>query len=325
VVHTEVDRGDFTPSKGAYEAIFAAMEAASRWRSLVVETFPRQADLPRGLVKRGLQRCSNATMSRLRTFKIKRACETSPLLDGLLRILGTTASAELTTVEINSANVISFLIPAYSSIFRSIKVLCLDTPRIRNQIDLLSHLHQLETFTASHLPLPIYPPEINLSFVHTLSHLKLRAVSVQWMTGRTFHALESCTLTLPLHHHFLHMFGTTLPNCKFLTFEGYPLDALDGISAPRLTSLSVACSGSYTARGNEQLAWLSSQVLGKSRLAPQMLHISIKATGQAWIKALTFMSDLEELIIDVAKPSSLGAKIDLSLTHCTTGPRKQIR
>jgi hypothetical protein len=48
-------------------------------------------------------------MSRLRTFKIKSACEMSPLLDRLLRILGTSASGELTTVEINSANVISFL------------------------------------------------------------------------------------------------------------------------------------------------------------------------------------------------------------------------
>jgi hypothetical protein len=34
LVDTEIDRGDFTPSEGAYEAIFAAIEATSRWRSL---------------------------------------------------------------------------------------------------------------------------------------------------------------------------------------------------------------------------------------------------------------------------------------------------
>ena len=108
LVDTEIDRGDLPPSasEGAYEAIFAAIEVASRWRSVVVKTFPGQADLPEDLVNRGLQRCSGATMSRLRTFKIKCACEMSPLLDHLLRILGTTASAELTTIEINSANVI---------------------------------------------------------------------------------------------------------------------------------------------------------------------------------------------------------------------------
>jgi hypothetical protein len=69
VVDTEIDRGDFTPSEAAYEAIFAAIEATSRWRSLVVETFPGQTDLPEHLVNRGLQRCSNATMSRLKDIQ----------------------------------------------------------------------------------------------------------------------------------------------------------------------------------------------------------------------------------------------------------------
>jgi len=40
VVDTEIDRGDVTQSEPAYEAIFAAFEATSRWRSLVVQTFP---------------------------------------------------------------------------------------------------------------------------------------------------------------------------------------------------------------------------------------------------------------------------------------------
>ena len=41
VVDMDIDRGNFTTSKGAYEAIFTAIEAASRWRSMV-ETFPGQ-------------------------------------------------------------------------------------------------------------------------------------------------------------------------------------------------------------------------------------------------------------------------------------------
>jgi hypothetical protein len=249
VVDTDSDRGDFTPSDGAFEAIFAAIEASSRWRSLVVKSFPAQADLPEDLVNRRLQRCSNATMSRFTTFKIKSACETSPLLNGLLRILGTTASSELTTVEINSANVISFLAPAYPSMFHSVKVLSLDTPGIPNPVDLLPHLHQLETFTASHISFPIYHNDVDLPFIHTLRHLSLRAVSIQWMSGRTFHVLEDCTLIFPLHRHVLHTFSTTLPNCKHLTFQGYPLNILNGISAHKLTHLSVTCSGSFNGRG----------------------------------------------------------------------------
>jgi len=303
VVDTDSDRGHFTSSDCAFEAIFAAIEATSRWRSLVVTSLPGQAGLSKGLVDRGLQRCSNATMSRFTTLKVQSACETSPLLDGLLRILGTTAGSELTTVEINSANVILFLAPDYPSFFHFVKVLALNTPGILNPVDLLPHLHQLETFTASHISFPIYHNHVHLPFVHTLRHLSLRAVSIQWMSGRTFDVLEDCTLIFPLRRHLPHTFTTTLPNCNHLTFQGYPLDILNSISAQKLTHLSV------TSSGNQQLVQLSRQVLGETRLAPKILHISIEATNQAWVKALAYMSDLEELVIHSAQPSSLGAKV----------------
>ena len=89
LVDTEIDRGDITPSEGVYEAIFTAIGAASRWRSIVIETFPVSTDLPEHLVNRGLQQYSGAAMSHLRTFKLKCPCEMSPLLDRLLCILGT--------------------------------------------------------------------------------------------------------------------------------------------------------------------------------------------------------------------------------------------
>jgi len=309
VVDTEIDRGDFTPSEAAYEAIFAAIEATARWRSLVVETFPGQTDLPEHLVNRGLQRCSNETMSRFKTFKVKCACEMSPLLDRLLRILGTTASPELTTVEINSVNVISFLVPTYSLIFRSVKVLFLDISGTHDPVDLLPHLHQLEELTASHLSLPIYADHISLPFVNTLRHLRLRAVSIQWMSGKTFDVLESCTIRFPLHRHLSPIFSTSLPNCKDLTFQGYPLDILGGVSAHKLIHLAVTSSGSFNRRGEWQLAWFSSRVLGESRLAPRVLHISIEATSQAWMNALSLMPHLEELVIENTHPSSFGLKV----------------
>ena len=309
LVDTEIDRGDSTPSGDAFQALFSAIEAAPRWRSLVVETFPAQADLPGDLVNRGLQQCTNAVMSRLRTFRIKCACETSPLLDRLLSILGTSASGDLTTVQINSANVVSFLVPTYSSIFRSVTVLSLDAPGLPNSVDLLPHLPQLESLTASHLPLPVYHDDANLPFVHTLRRLSLRSVSIQWMSSRTFYVLETCTLIFPLHRQVLHTFRTTLPNCKDFSFEGYPLDILEGVSAHKLMRLSVMSSCSYKSRGSRQLAQFSSRALRESRLAPRILHISVEATNEAWTKALAFMSNLEELVIHNAQPSSLGMKV----------------
>ena len=313
LVDTEIDRGDITQPERAYEAIFAAMEATSRWQSFVVEMFPTQTGLPEHLVNNSLQRCSDSLMSRLKTFRFKSSCEMSPLLDHLLHILGTSASEELTTVEINSPSVISFLAPTYSTMFHSIKVLHLDTPGLTDPVDFLPHLHQLESFTAFHLFLPNYHKHVYLPFVHTLRHLTLRAVSIQWMSGRTFHALESCTILFPLHRHVLRTFSTTLPKCKRLTFKGYPLNILDGISTHQLTYLSVTCSSTYKPRGNRQLVRFSSQALRESRLAPRILHISIEATNEAWIEALAFMSHLEELVIDNAQPSSLGANVLQSL------------
>ena len=314
VVDTDFDRHRFTPSESAFGAIFAAMEASSRWRSLVVESFPAQADLPEDLVNRCLQWCSNTTMTRFTTLRINSACEISPLLNNLLSILGTgtMGSSELTTVEINSANVLSFLTPAYPSIFHSVKVLSLDTPGIPNPVDLLPHLHQLESFTASHILFPVYDNTTDLPLIHTLHHLSLRAASIQWMSGRTFHVLEDCALIFPLHHQVLHTFSVTLPNCKHLKFQGTPLDILNNISAKNLTNLTVICPSSFTRQGDQQLVCLS-QVFRERQLAPKILNIGIEAASQSWVNALAFMPGLEELVIHGARPSSLGAKVFQSL------------
>ena len=293
---------------GAFSAIFAAIEASLRWRSLIVESFPAQADLSEDVVNRGLQLCSGNPMSRFTTFKIKSACETSPLLNGLLHILGTRARA-LITVEINSANVIAFLSPTYPSMFHSIKFLSLDTPGIPNPVDLLPHLHQLETFTAYHISFPIYHNDVDLPFIHTLRYLSLRAASIQWMNGRTFHVLEDCTLIFPLHLHVLYTFRTNLPNCTKLTFQGYPLEILGGVLTHKLNHLAVTSLGSFNRRGSQQLLWLSCHILGLTQLMPKILHISVEATNQAWVNALGLMPNLEELVICNARPCSLGAKV----------------
>ena len=220
VVDTEIDHGHLTPSVAAYGGIFAAIEATSRWRSLLVRTSPGETDLPDHLVNHGLQRSPDAAMGRLKSFRIKCAGEMSPLVDRLLCILGSTASTELSTLEINSANIISFLVHTYSPIFRSIKVLLLDISGTHDPVDLLPHLHQLETLTASRLSLPIYADDILLPCLNTLRHLTLRAVSIQWMSRRTFDVLESCTIRFPLNPHLLHPFSTALWLLKPVSTHG---------------------------------------------------------------------------------------------------------
>ena len=308
LISTEADRGGLNSSEVAYEGIFSAIEVASRWRTVVIERFPGQTDLPEALVDRGFQRCANAALSHLRTFKIKHDCEMSPLLDRLLRILGTTASAELTTVEINSGNAVLFLLtPVHSSVFNFIKVLCLDTPVMSESVDLLPHLKHLETFIASHLHLPTYPLYVDLPFTRTLRHLRLKAVSIQWMGGRTFRVLKTCALILPLHHHSVRTFGTLLPNCKELTFEGQPLETFEGFSVDKLTHLSVKSQGWSMLHGNRQIACISNRF--SIALPLRSLHIGVSGSSRAWIKALALMSNLEELLLTNLLPSSLHARL----------------
>ena len=278
-----------------YAALAMVVKIPQRWRNLTIRSFPPEIDL-------------------MNSEAFRSALEFDGPGPRALGILTSAmANSELTTVEINSETVISFLAPAYSSIFRSVKILSLNMQRMSNPVDLLPHLYQLESFNASHITFPIYHNDVDLPFVRSLRHLRLRAVSIQWMSGRTFHALEDCTIIFPLHLHVLHTFNTALPNCTHLSFHGYPLKILGGVLACKLTQLSVICPASFNRRGSRQLVSLSWQVLGESRLRPKSLHISVEAVNQAWLFALAFMSNLEELVIYNARPSSLGSKFFQSL------------
>jgi len=183
------------------------------------------------------------------------------------------------------------------------KVLCLDTPGMTEPADLLPHLKQLETFTASQLCLSACPLDVDLPLVHTLSQLNLKGVSIQWMAGRTFHALKSCTLILPTHHHPIHTLGTLLPSCEDLTFDGQPLKALEGSSVNMVTCLSVRGQGYNKKYGNQDLVSICK--LGSSALALMSLQISVTASSQAWIEALASMPNLEELLLTNLLPTSI--------------------
>jgi len=133
------------------------------------------------------------------------------------------------------------------------------------------------------------------------------------MGDRTFYTLESCTLLFPRHHHLFPPLSTTLPNCERFVLQGYPLEIFDRVSARKPMKLSVTSSYSDKLRGNRQLARFSSHILRESRVAPRILFIGIEVTTQAWIQALAFMSNVEELVIGCARPSSLGVEVPQSL------------
>jgi len=122
------------------------------------------------------------------------------------------------------------------------------------------------------------------------------------MAGRTFHALKSCTIILPIHHHSVHTLGTLLPTCEDLSFEGQPLEALEGFSVNMVTCLSVRGQGYNRKHGNKDLVSISKHCSGGHAL--RSLQIGVTASSQAWIEALASMPFLEELLLTNLLPTS---------------------
>jgi hypothetical protein len=299
-VDTESDK-ESSSSSGAYEGLLYATGSASRWRALTIDSLPNENVSIREIQRSRLNQCFNLPMLRLETFKIFARCNQSPLLERLLQAVAATTRNQLGIVQLHCLVAIELLShPRHAALFRSIRLLDLEAKGGNSLVDLLPHLVQIEDFRASHLRLPTYPLECLLPFVHTIRQLRLKAVSIQWMSGRVFDVLESCTIVLPLNHRTLLTQGINLPVCKELTLHCYPLRTLHAFFFPTLDCLEVGCQNLDKQHGDAQLAPL----VGVSKL--RFLHLSIEASEHALVRMLILMPTLEKLTLDLARPSSLG-------------------
>ena len=96
---------------------------------------------------------------------------------------------------------------------------------MQNPVDILPHLHKLETFEAHHLFLPIYSPGIDLPMIQTFHVLRLKSVSVQWMANQIFPALEECSIIFPQHAEDIQ--AVHMPSCSILKYDSNNLGALE--------------------------------------------------------------------------------------------------
>jgi hypothetical protein len=302
-VDTESDK-ETSISSGAYEGLRLATGSASRWRSLTIDSLPNDNVSIGDIQRSRLNQCFTLPMLRLETFKFFARCDRSPLLERLLQAVAATTRKRLNVVQVHFPAAVELLShPRHAALFRSIRLLDLQAQGGNSLVDLLPHLVQIEDFRASHLRLPTYPLERLLPFVRTIRRLRLRAVSIQWMSGRVFDVLESCTILLPLNHRTLPTGGINLPVCKELTLRCYPLRTLHAFSLPALNCLEVGCQNLDKRRGDAQLAPLR-MVGGVSNL--RTLYLTIETSEHALVRILILMPALEKLRLDLAGPSSLG-------------------
>jgi len=298
---------DFNPVE--FHACFmAASEAASRWRSLVLVSFPPPGEYKDLQILHPLQH--------LESFKLAASCDLGNFTEPLLTAITTTVTPRFTVMEVLHPDAALHLVqPAHVQSFSSLTTLRLICRRMQNPVDILPCLHNLEIFEAHHLALPIYSPGVDLPLTHILRVLHLKSVSVQWIAGRIFPSLKECSIIFPHHPDTLQ--SVYMPSCSILKYHSNNLRTLEQFHHSPLARLEVKCGQWRTWRGNLQLATLHPIFAAQSLT---YLHLEIKCSERLLAYMLGFTPVLEVLWLVLSSPHALSSAFFLAFA---TGGRNE--
>jgi len=303
IQHMTVLNGWYEPNLNPvefYSCFMATAEAASRWRSLVLVSFPPPGEYKDLQIMHPLQH--------LESFKLDASCDLGNFLEPLLTVITTTITPRFAVMEVFRPDAALHLVqPAHFQIFSSLTTLRLICRRMQNPVDILPYLHKLEIFEAHHLSLPTYSPGVNLPLTQILRVLHLRSVSVQWIAGRIFPALEECSIIFP--HHADALQSVYLPSCSILRYHSNKLRPLEHFHHPPLARLEVKCGQWRTWRGDLQLATLHPIFAARSLT---YLHLEIKCSERLLAYMLGLAPSLEELWMGLSNPHALSSAFFLA-------------
>ena len=312
--HSWLERERFNPVE-FYACFTTAAEAASRWRSLVLVSFP-----PPGEYK-DLQIMH--PLLHLESFKLAASCDLGNFLKPLITSITTTVTSQFTVMEVFHPGAALLLVqPAHFQIFSSLKTLRLICKRMQNSVDILPYLHKLEIFEAHHISLPNYPPAVDLPLTQILRILHLRSVSVQWIADRTFTALKECTIIFP--HHADAIQSVHMPSCSFLKYESNNLGTLEHFHHPPLARMEIKCGQWRTWRGTLQLVAVHPIFAAQSLTC---LRLEIKCSERLLAYMLRLVPALEELWMGLSSPHALSSTFFLAFAaggrNASAGPPGQ--
>ena len=285
-----------------FQACFmATAEAASRWRSLSLLSLPPPEECKDLQIVHPLQN--------LESFKLAPKCNLGNFLEPLLNAITTTVTPRFTIMEVFHPGAALYLLqPVHFQIFESLTTLRLICRRMQNPVDVLPCLHKLEVFEAHYLFLPIYPLGVDLPLTQTLRVLSLKSVSVQWMAGQMFPALEECCIVFP--HHADAIQSVDMPSCSILKYDSNNLGALEHFYISNLDKLEIKCGQWRTWRGNLQLIALHPIFAAQSLIC---LHMEIKCSERLLTYMLSLAPALEELWMRLSSPHALSSAFFLAL------------
>ena len=303
----------------AFNACFtAAIEVASRWKSLDIFSLPQPGKY------KAFQ--TVPPLKNLQSFYLGRGCDLSGFFEPLMTAITTTATPQLTDMTLNNLNAVLFLVqPDCLHVFCSLTTLEIWlSKRMESPVNILPHLQRLERFTARHLHLPTYPDDAPLPLIQTLRYLHLISVSVQWMAGRAFSDLETCHITFPHHSDTIRLQPVTMPACTSLTYDSNDLDPLRCFHDLPLKELMVTSGQWNVGRGNLQLMVICHMVLPRAQNLTK-LDLQVRCNQQLLVYMLSLLPALTILNMRPASPHALNEAFfrEFVATKCNAdGPCK---
>ena len=224
----------------------------------------------------------------------------------LMIAITTTATPQLTDMTLHNLNAVLYLVqPDCLHVFCSLTTLeiCL-SKRMESPANILPHLQRLESFDARHLYLPIYSHDAPLPLIQTLRYLWLKSVSVQWMAGKVFPALQWCSITFPHHIDTMRLQPATMPACTDFIYNSNNFDPLRYFHDLPLTTLEVTSGQWNVRRGNLQLIPICHMVLPCAQSLTR-LDLQVRCSGPLLVYMLSLLPDLNFLILRLASPRAL--------------------
>ena len=299
-----------------YACFMAAAEAASRWRSLVLVSFPPPGEYKDLQIMHPLKH--------LESFKLAESCHLGSFLKPLMTTITTTVTPLFTVMELFHPDAALYIVQlAHFQLFSFLTTLRLVCKRMQNPVNILPSLHKLEIFEAHYLSLPIYPPDVDLPLTETLRVLHLKSVSVQWIEGRVFPVLEECSIIFP--HNTDAVRSVYMPSCSILKYDSNNLGALEYFHIPQLNRLEIKCGQWRTWRGTLQLIAVHPIFAAQSLTC---LHLQIKCSEGLLAHMLRLVPALEELWMGLSSPHALSSAFFMAFAaggcNAIAGPSNQI-
>ena len=293
-----------------YSTIAIAIASIPQWRRLTVHSLPRRKQLGDSTLHRMLS-TEIPPMMRLEELRITSEVDPSPLVDRLLQSITATARGGLRTIEINCSYSFQYLLRVTSACpFHSLTTLKAALPKASEPIDILPRFTRLEVLEVTNLSLPSYHNESPIPFIQTLRRLYLKSVTIDWMAGQVFPLLTTCAIITPPSPFLAH--GVHLPACREFHFSHHQTDLFGRFRASGVSSLAIHSDRWTPLRGSQGLVDLCMAGLGAA-LRPRVLHLAMLCNGSVLRMVLQDLPALEELNLELPRPSALSRGFFTSL------------